>query len=155
MKKTLAVAAALAAICTSVLAAPPPGNFNSHRVHVSGSPGMHTPIHNRVRMTPSHGHTGPVGGRMSSMPHPGNPAYHAPGSRSARIYVRPSLPPHHYSRPLPPPPPRRRYRGYYSYYPYGYSPVWWAGSPIYYGIPYGTWYNAYYTRPGVRISVRL
>lgn len=153
MKKTLAATAALLTFCSFAFAAPPPGTFNSQRIHVPPSQRMHTPIHNRVRMTPAHGQLGPVGGRMSSMP----AAYHHDRPSSARVYVRPSharvyvrpsLPPHHYYRPLPPPPPFHRYR-------YGYSPVWWGHPVAYYGYPYGAWYGRYYARPVVHIGIRL
>ena len=109
MKKTLAATAALLAFCSFALAAPPPGTVSSQRIHVSPSQRMYTPIHNRVRMTPSHGQLGPVGGRMSSMPdgyHHDRPSsghvYVRPSH--ARVYVRPSLPVHYYYRPLPSPP---------------------------------------------------
>lgn len=155
MKKTLAAAAALMILCTSgsVFAALPPGVFtsqrppahiSSHRVHVNPSHRMHTPTGNRVRMTPTHGQTGPAGGRMSSMHHGYRHAGPPPGPHYSRVYVRPSLPPRwrhagyysgHYWRP---------YGGYIVAYPVGY----------YYGYPYYRGWG-YYARPGVRISVRL
>ena len=153
MKKTLAATAALLAFCSFALAAPPPGTVSSQRIHVSPSQRMHTPIHNRVRMTPSHGQLGPVGGRMSSMPN----SYHHDRPSSAhvhvhpshtRVYVRPSLPLRHYYRPLPPPLPIHRYR-------YGYSSVWWGHPVAYYGYPYGVYYGRYYARPSVHIGIRL
>ena len=171
MKKAFAAAATLMIICSSgsVFAALPPGVFtsqrpsvpvtSSHRIHVNPSHRMHTPTGNRVRMTPAQGQTGPVGGRMSSMPHgdrhrgTSSASVYAdppPGLRYDRVYVRPSLPPHHYYRPLPPP--LWRYAGYY-WRPYGgYIVAYPAG--YYYGYPYyGRW--GCYIRPGVRISVRL
>lgn len=183
MKKTLAAVAALLTISSSAFAALPPGVFtsqkptgpayrppviSSHRVHVNPSQRMNTPTGNRVHMTPTHGELGPVGGRMSSTSysyrhgepasasiHVGPPPGPASGPRYDRVYVRPSLPPHHYYRPVPPlPPPRWRYAGYYGR-PCGYSSVWW-GSPItYYGYPFSVYYSGYYVRPGIRISVRL
>ncbi len=155
MKKTLAATAALLTFCSFAFAAPPPGTCSSQRIHVSPSQRMHTPIHNRVRMTPAHGQPGPVGGRMSSTP----AAYHHDRPSSAhvyvrpshaRVYVRPSLPLRHYYRPLPPPPPFHRYR-----YRYGYSPVWWGHPIAYYGYPYGVYYGRYYARPSVHIGIRL
>lgn len=175
MKKTFAAAAALMIICTSgsVFAALPPGVFasqrppahvaSSHRIHVNPSHRMRTPIGNRVRMTPTHRQSGPAGGRMSSVPH----SYHHGGPASVsihadpplrlrydRVYVRPSLPPHHYYRPLPPP--RWRYAGYYSghyRHPYrGYIVAYPAG--YHYGYPYYRGW-AYYSRPDIRINVRL
>ena len=153
MKKTLAATAALLTFCSFAFAAPPPGTFNSQRIHVSPSQRMHTPIHNRVRMTPAHGQLGPVGGRMSSM----SAAYHHDRPSSAyvhvrpshaRVYVRPSLPLHYYYRPLPPPLPIHRYR-------YGYSSVWWGHPVAYYGYPYGVYYGRYYARPAVHIGIRI
>ena len=153
MKKTLAATAALLTFCSFAFAAPPPGTFNSQRIHVSPSQRMNTPIHNRVRMTPSHGQLGPVGGRMSSMPN----SYHHDRPSSAhvhvhpshtRVYVKPSLPLRHYYRPLPPPLPIHRYR-------YGYSSVWWGHPVAYYGYPYGVYYGRYYARPSVHIGIRL
>ena len=153
MKKTLAATAALLTFCSFAFAAPPPGTFNSQRIHVSPSQRMNTPIHNRVRMTPSHGQLGPVGGRMSSMPNiyhhdrPSSAHVHVHPSHT-RVYVRPSLPLHHYYRPLPPPLPIHRYR-------YGYSSVWWGHPVAYYGYPYGVYYGRYYARPSVHIGIRL
>ena len=141
MKKTLAATAALLTFCSFAFAAPPPGTFNSQRIHVSPSQRMHTPIHNRVRMTPAHGQLGPVGGRMSSMP----AAYHHDRPSSARVYVRPS---HARVYVRPSLPPFHRYR-------YGYSPVWWGHPVAYYGYPYGAWYGRYYARPVVHIGIRL
>ena len=116
MKKALAVAAILLTFGSSAFAAPPPGVSSSHphhshissshRVHVGPSHHMHTPTGNLVRMTPTHGQTGPVGGRMSSMHH-GH--HHSSVHVGPRVHVRPSLPP----------PPRWRYAGYYVR-PYGY-----------------------------------
>ena len=153
MKKTLAATAALLTFCSFAFAAPPPGTFNSQRIHVSPSQRMNIPIHNRVRMTPSHGQLGPVGGRMSSMPNsyhhdrPSSAHVHVHPSH-ARVYVRPSLPLRHYYRPLPPPLPIHRYR-------YGYSSVWWGHPVAYYGYPYGVYYGRYYARPAVHIGIRL
>ena len=150
-----------------------PMNTVTNRVHITssqpvhaGSQRMHTPTGNRVRMTPTHGELGPVGGRMSSTarvsqhggsasvhvgPPPGPPA----GTRYDRNYVRPSLPTHIYYYPVPPPPPPRwRYAGYYGR-PYGYSSIWWGVPVAYYGYPYGVFYGRYYTRPGIRVSVRI
>ena len=172
MKKILAAAAVLLSMSSSAFAALPPGVFTgqrppvsgSHRVHVSNSQHMHTPTGNRVRMTPSHGQMGPVGGRMSSMPNsyrPGGSAsasVHAGpshGPRYDRVYVRPSLPPHRYYRPLPPPQPSRwRYAGYYAR-PYRYSTIWYGYPLSYYGYPCSFYYGSYYAAPGVSISVRL
>ncbi|MBQ9634828.1 MAG: hypothetical protein IJV12_01240 [Acidaminococcaceae bacterium] len=165
MKKTLAVTAALLTICTAALAAPggpPPGPFNSQRVHVNPSHRMHTPTGNRVRMTPQYGAAAPIGGRMSSVPGPAyggsRTAHIGPGHRQAPVYVRPYAPPRYY-RPAPlPPPPHWRHAGYYSghyWRPYGYGSVWY-GAPIgYYGYPWYGYYGGYYVRPGVHISVRL
>ena len=150
MKKTLAATAALLTFCSFAFAAPPPGTFNSQRIHVSPSQRMHTPIHNRVRMTPSHGQLGPVGGRMSSMPdgyhnvRPSSAHVHAHPSH-ARVYVRPSLPLCHYYRPLPP-----VYR-----YHYEYSPVWRGYPMAYYSYPYRAYYRRYYARPVIHIGIRL
>ena len=145
MKKTAMATMMLllmsAAVCATALAAPPghlpgrgmPGN---HRIHVNPGARMHTPVQNRVRMTPIHSVSGPTGGRMSS---------YRPVPVSGRVIVRPSLPP-------PPPLPRWRRSGYYSghyWRPYGYSNVV-VGYPAgYYGDPY------YRHGPSVRISVRL
>ena len=162
MKNALAAAAALMIICSSgsVFAALPPGVFtsqrppahiaSSHRVHVNPSHRMHTPTGNRVQMTPTHGQNGPVGGRMASIHH----GHHHGGPRHDRVYVRPSLSPYRYHRPVPPP--RWRYAGYYRdryWRPYGgYIVAYPVG--YYYGYPYyGRW--GYYARPGIRISVRL
>lgn len=140
MKKTLAATAALLTFCSFTFAAPPPGTFSSQRIHVSPSQRMHTPIHNRVHMTPAHGQLGPVGGRMSSMPRgyrhdrPSFAHAHVRPSHT-RIYVRPSLPIH-------------RYR-------YGYSSVWWGHPLAYYGYPYGVYYGCYYACPAVHIGIRL
>ena len=190
MKKPLAAAAALLTISASAFAALPPGVFtsqrpagppphhshvtSSQRVHVGPSQFTHTPTGNRVRMTNPHGHTGPVGGRMSSgsfrhagpssaTVHVGPPAGPArrhigpvSGPRYDRNYVRPSLPPPYY-RPIPPlPPPRWRYAGYYSghyWRPY-YRSVWFGYPIAYYGYP-GIYPGVCYVRPGVRISVRI
>ena len=157
MKKTLAATAALLTFCSFAFATPPPGTFSSQRIHVSPSQQMHTPIHNRVHMTPAHGQLGPVGGRMSSMPNgyhhdrPSSAHVHVHPSHT-RVYVRPSLPVRHYYRPLPP---IRRYRSYYNYYPYGYSSVWWGHPLAYYGYPYGAYYGRYYTRPVIHVGIRL
>ena len=94
MHKTLAVAAALLTISTSVLAAPPPGVgqrppshqaavASSQRIHVGPSQPMHTPTGNRVRMTPTHGQMGPAGGRMSSLPN----VHRHGGSGTASVHV--------------------------------------------------------------------
>ena len=64
MKKTFAVVAALLTICGSAFAAPPPGHASSHRIHVSPSHRMHTPVRNRVHMTPAHP-GGTIGGILS------------------------------------------------------------------------------------------
>ena len=181
MKKTLAATTAFLTICSSAFAALPPGVFtsqkpagpaphppfvSSQRVHVNPSQRFHTPTGNRVRMTPTHGELGPVAGRMSSTArvshhggpasvHVGTPPGPASGPRYDRVYVHPSLPPHHYYHPVPPlPPPRWRYAGYYRR-PYGYSSVWFGYPIAYYGYPYSIYYSGYYVRPGVRISVRL
>ena len=129
MKKTLAAAAALLTISASAFAALPPGVFtsqrpagppphhshvtSSQRVHVGPSQFTHTPTGNRVRMTNPHGHTGPVGGRMSSgsfrhggsssatvhVGPPAGPARHhigpVSGPRYDRNYVRPITGPYH------------------------------------------------------------
>ena len=151
MKKTLAATAALLTVCSFAFAAPPPGSFNSQRIHVSPSQRIHAPVHNRVRMTPVH-QTGPAAGRMSSMPHGyhydgGPPARLRVAPPPARVYVRPSLP-HYYYRPLPPPPPVRRHY-------YGYSSVWWDGPVACYSYPYGACYGRYYARPVIHIGVRI
>ena len=179
MKKTLAAAAALLTISSSAFAALPPGVFTSqkpagpasrppvstHRVHVSSYQPMNT-VTNRVRMTPTHGELGPVGGRMSSTArvfhhggpasvHVGPPPGPSAGTRYDRNYVRPSLPTHIYYYPVPPPPPPRwRYAGYYGR-PYGYSSIWWGVPVAYYGYPYGVFYGRYYVRPAIRVSVRI
>ncbi|MBR0293816.1 MAG: hypothetical protein IJQ91_05345 [Acidaminococcaceae bacterium] len=140
MKKTLAATAALLAICSFAFAAPPPGTFNSQRIHVSPSQRMNTPIHNRVRMTPAHGQLGPIGGRMSSIPNgyrhdrPSSAHVYVRPSH-ARVYVRPSLPLHHYR--------------------YGYSSIWWGHPIAYYSYPYGVYYGRYYARPAIHIGIRL
>lgn len=149
MKKTLAATAVLLTVCSSSFAALPPGVFTSQRVHVSNSQPVHTPTHNRVRMTPSHGQMGPIGGRMSSMP-PGGPssAHVRVSSPPARVYVRPPLPLHRYYRPLPAPPPPR-------WYSYGYGSVWWGYPVAYYNYPYGVYYGRYYAGPGIRIGISI
>jgi len=117
MNKTLAVAmvsvsTALLTISTSAFAAPPSGAgqrspshqaavASSQRIHVGPSQPMHTSTGNRVRMTSTHGQTGPAGGRMSSMPnvhrHGGSGTASVRmvpppnGPRYDRNYVRPSL----------------------------------------------------------------
>jgi hypothetical protein len=144
MKKAAVATMALLLISTVVstvaLAAPggpPPGRGMpaSRRIHVNPGARTHTPVQNRVRMTPVHSVSWPAGGRMSSyrsMP------------VSGRVIVRPSLP--------PPPPVRWRRSGYYSghyWRPYDYGTVV-IGYPVgYYGYPY------YGYGPAVRISVRL
>ena len=152
MKKTAVATMALllmsAAVSTAALAAPggPPPGGGSHRVHVNPGARTHTPVHNRVRMTPIHSVSGPAGGRMSS---------YRPAPVPGRVIVRPSLP--------PPPPVHWRRIGYYSghyWRPYGYGtvvvgyPAGYYGYPVvypagYYGYPY------YSYGPAVRISVRL
>ena len=150
-----------------------PMNTVTNRVHITssqpvhtGSQRMHTPTGNRVRMTPTHGELGPVGGRMSSTArvfhhggpasvHVGPPPGPSAGTRYDRNYVRPSLPTHIYYYPVPPPPPPRwRYAGYYGR-PYGYSSIWWGVPVAYYGYPYGVFYGRYYVRPAIRVSVRI
>jgi len=180
MNKTLAVAmvsvsTALLTISTSAFAAPPSGAgqrspshqaavASSQRIHVGPSQPMHTSTGNRVRMTSTHGQTGPAGGRMSSMPnvhrHGGSGTASVRmvpppnGPRYDRNYVRPSLAPCYYG-PLPPPLPSRwRYTGYYGR-PYGYRSVWYGYPLAYYGYPYGVYYSGYYVRPGITISVRI
>ncbi len=184
MKKTLAAAAALLTISSSAFAALPTGVFtaqkppglSSHSSHVSSSRRVHidpfrqtrTAVGNRVRMTPVHGETGPVGGRMSSMHHsyrhggPSSATVHVgpahglrSGPRYDRNYVRPSLVPCYRYHPLPPP--RWRYAGYYSghyWHPYRFSSVWYGHPIVRYGYPVffrGGWY----ARPGVHISIRI
>ena len=140
MKKTavatmalLLMSTAFSAVALSAPGGPPPGRgaLGSHRIHVNPGARIHMPVQNRVRMTPIHSASRPVGGRMSS---------YRPVPVSGRVIVRPSLPP-------PPPPVRWRRSGYYSghyWRPYGYGTVV-VGYPAgYYG--YG---------PAVRISVRL
>ncbi len=147
MKKTFAVAAALMTICASAFAALPPGHYSSHRVHVSPSHRMHTPTHNRVRMTPAHP-GGTIGGRMSSVA----PHRHV-GPPTGHVYVRPSRPVYHYRHPVLPPP-RWRYSGYYSghyWRPYGGSVI--VAYPAGYYYPY--YGQGYYGGRGVHVSVRL
>ena len=150
MKKTLAATTALLTICTTAFAALPPGPLSSRHVHVNPSHRMHTPVQNRVHMTPQHGASSRIGGRFSSDSRV-NRHNHFPSGR----YVRPSLPAHHYYRPSPPPPPPHwRYRGYYSghyWHPYRISSVWYGAPIACYGYPY----YGYYAHPGVHVSVRL
>ncbi|HBX75468.1 MAG: hypothetical protein IJ858_07215 [Acidaminococcaceae bacterium] len=112
---------------------------------------MHTPTGNRVRMTPQHGASVHVGGRMSSMRSP---------ISGGSGYVRPSIRPRHYYRPVVPLPLSRWHRsGYYSghyWRPYGYTSLSVVYPSGYYGYPvayYG--YPVWGYGPGVRISVRL
>ncbi len=191
MKKTLAAAAALLTISSSAFAAMPTGVFtsqqptgpsshvshmsSSRRIHVDPLRRMHTPTGNRVRMTPAHGQTGPVGGRMSSMPHscrhvgPSSATVHVgrssvsmSGSRYSRNYVRPSLVSRYRYCPLPPP--RWRYAGYYSghyWHPYRFRSVWYRYPTACYGYPivrhgYPVFFRGgWYARPGVHISIRI
>ena len=161
VKRAASVTLALFLLSTSIsstalAASMVPQTGISYRIHVSpgsgghGS-GLHTPTGNRVRMTPQHGASVHVGGRMSSMRSP---------ISGGSGYVRPSIRPRHYYRPVVPLPLSRWHRsGYYSghyWRPYGYTsfsvvyPSGYYGYPVaYYGYPvwgYG---------PGVRISVRL
>ena len=152
MKKTavatmalLLMSAAVSAVALAAPGGPPPGG-GSHRIHVNPGARMHTPVHNRVRMTPIHSVSGPAGGRMSS---------YRPAPVPGRVIVRPSLP--------PPPPVHWHRSGYYSghyWRPYGYGtvvvgyPAGYYGYPVvypagYYGYPY------YSYGPAVRIRVRL
>ncbi len=184
MKKTLATVAALLTISSSAFAALPTGVFTaqkppgalshsshmsaSRRVHVDPFRQRHTAVGNRVRMTPVHGATGPVGGRMSSMHHsyrhggPSSATVHVgpahglrSGQRYDRNYVRPSLVPRYRYHPLPPP--RWRYAGYYSgryWHPYRFTSVWYGHPIVHYGYPVffrGGWY----ARPGVHIRIRI
>lgn len=156
MKKTamatmalLLMNAAVHAVALAAPVGPPPGGGvpGSHRIHVDPGARMHTPVYNRVHMTPIHSVSGPVGGRMSS---------YRSAPLSGRVIVRPSL---------PPPPPIRWHRScYYSghyWRPYGYGGTVVIGYPTgYYGYPvvypagyYGYPYYGY--GPAVRIRVRL